>query len=90
MTFGAALGRHLGTGADRAGDGDQAGGLVLDEHPAGVAVAGDDVEGARREELGGDLGQRRVVSGVVSLGLSTMVLPAARAGAIFHTAIISG
>jgi hypothetical protein len=32
----------------------------------------------------------RVVSGVVSLGLSTMVLPAARAGAIFHTAMSSG
>ena len=33
---------------------------------------------------------RRVVSGVVSLGLSTTVLPAARAGAIFHTAMSSG
>jgi hypothetical protein len=32
----------------------------------------------------------RVVSGVVSLGLSTIVLPAARAGAIFHVAIIIG
>ena len=31
-----------------------------------------------------------VVSGVVSAGLSTIVLPAARAGPIFHTAIISG
>ena len=31
-----------------------------------------------------------VVSGVVSLGLSTTVLPAASAGAIFQTAIISG
>ncbi len=28
--------------------------------------------------------------GVVSAGLSTVVLPAAIAGAIFHTAIISG
>ena len=32
----------------------------------------------------------RVVSGVVSDGLSTMVLPAARAGPIFQTAIIIG
>ena len=32
----------------------------------------------------------RVELGVVSLGLSTTVLPAASAGAIFHTAIISG
>ena len=31
-----------------------------------------------------------VDSGVVSDGLSTTVLPAASAGAIFHTAIISG
>ena len=31
-----------------------------------------------------------VVSGVVSDGLRTMVLPAARAGAIFHIAIIIG
>ena len=31
-----------------------------------------------------------VVSGVVSLGLRTTVLPAARAGAIFQTAIIIG
>ena len=31
-----------------------------------------------------------VVSGVVSLGLSTTVLPAASAGAIFHIAIIIG
>ncbi len=31
-----------------------------------------------------------VVSGVVSAGLSTIVFPAASAGPIFHTAIISG
>lgn len=31
-----------------------------------------------------------VETGVVSEGLSTRVLPAAMAGAIFHTAIISG
>ena len=33
---------------------------------------------------------RTAVDGVVSAGLSTTVLPAARAGAIFQTAIISG
>ena len=32
----------------------------------------------------------RVDCGVVSLGLSTVVLPAAMAGAIFHTAMLSG
>ena len=43
------------------------------------------------QELGGDLGeQRRCVAGVVSLGLSTTVLPAAIAGANFQTAIIIG
>ncbi len=34
--------------------------------------------------------RRSVVSGVSSEGLSTTVLPAASAGAIFHAAIISG
>ena len=33
---------------------------------------------------------RRDETGVVSDGFSTMVLPAARAGAHFHTAIING
>ena len=33
---------------------------------------------------------RRVLAGVVSLGLRTIVLPAASAGPIFQTAIISG
>ena len=32
----------------------------------------------------------RVVTGVVSAGFSTSVLPVASAGPIFHTAIISG
>ena len=34
--------------------------------------------------------RRSVLTGVVSEGFSTMVLPAARAGAHFHTAIIIG
>ena len=33
---------------------------------------------------------RIVLTGVVGAGLRTIVLPAARAGAIFHTAIING
>ena len=33
---------------------------------------------------------RRVVTGVVSAGLRTIVFPVASAGPIFHTAIISG
>jgi hypothetical protein len=33
---------------------------------------------------------RNVVIGVVSAGLSTIALPVASAGPIFHTAIISG
>ena len=32
----------------------------------------------------------RLVSGVISAGLSTMVLPAAMAGSTFHAAICSG
>jgi hypothetical protein len=32
----------------------------------------------------------RLVSGVISLGLSTIVFPAATAGNIFHMAICSG
>ncbi len=34
--------------------------------------------------------KRTVVTGVVSAGLSTIVLPAASAGAIFQIAIING
>ena len=58
---------------------------------AGRAVAGDDVDDARRQ-----LGLRQMsakisaVSGVVSAGLSTTVLPHASAGAIFQASISSG
>ena len=47
----------LHAGADRAGDRDHLRGLVLDQRAAGVAVAGDDVEHARRQELLGQLGR---------------------------------
>ena len=44
-----------------------------------------------RQELLGDLGEQRGAgAGVVSLGLRTIVLPAARAGAIFQIIISSG
>ena len=60
-------GRDLGAGADRAGDRDEPGRRVLDEEAAGLAVAGDDVERAGREELGGELGQpQRALGGGVA------------------------
>ena len=51
--------RDLHAGPDRAGDRDHAGGLMRDQLAAGVAVAADHVEHARRQELGGDLGQQQ-------------------------------
>ena len=81
----------LHAGPHRAGDRDHLRGRVLDQRAAGVAVAADDVEDAGRQELLAR--SRRAAScdaGVVSLGLSTMVLPAASAGAIFQIIIISG
>ena len=56
-----------------------------------LAVASDHVEHARREDLARrSSASSSVVSGVVSAGLSTTVLPAASAGPSFHAAIISG
>ena len=63
---------------------------VLDQGPAGVPVAADDVEHPRRQDLAVSSAMSSVVTGVVSDGLSTMVLPAASAGANFQTAIIIG
>ena len=89
-SFGAASATWM-PGAGRAGDRDHRRHLVRDQRPAGVAVAADHVEDARREELAGDLGHEQPSeTGVVSLGLSTTQLPAASAGAIFQTAIIRG
>ena len=42
------------------------------------------------QDLGRQLGERSVVTGVVWAGFSTTVLPVASAGPIFQTAIISG
>ena len=50
---------HLHAGADRAGDRDERRRRVLDEHAAGLAVAGDDVEGALGQELRGELGEEQ-------------------------------
>ena len=81
----------LHPGPHRAGDRDHLRGLVLHQAAAGVAVAADDVEHARRQELLGQISASSVeLAGVVSLGLRTTVLPAASAGAIFQIIIISG
>ena len=75
----------------RAGERDLVDAGVLDQQPAGVAGAGDDVDDARRQVgLLADLGEQSAVSGVVSAGFSTTVLPHASAGAIFHASISSG
>ena len=82
--------RDLPAGPHAAGDGHHLGDGVAHQRPARVPVAADDVEHAGREDLPRHLGQHSVVTGVVSDGLRTTVLPAARAGAIFQTAIIRG
>jgi hypothetical protein len=64
--------------------------LVLDERAPTVAVAADDVQHARRQELGRELGEHHRGLGRLSAGFSTTVFPAASAGAIFQIAIISG
>ena len=92
LTSVAADAGDLHAGAHRAGDRDHLRGPVLDERAAGVAVAADDVEDARRQHSASLTSSaiRTVVTGVVSDGLRTTVLPAAMAGANFQTAIIIG
>jgi hypothetical protein len=63
---------------------------VLDERAAGVAVAGDDVEHAGRQELLAELGEQRGAGGRGVARLEDDGVAAARAGAIFQTIIISG
>ena len=66
-------------------------GWVTSSAPVGLAVAADRVEDAGGQDLGAPLGEDcSVVSGVVSAGFRTTVLPAASAGPIFQIAIISG
>ena len=63
----------------------------VDERGARAAVAGDDVDDARRQLGLAQTSQKSsAVSGVVSAGFSTTVFPAASAGAIFHASISSG
>ena len=79
-------------GRDVAGERDEPHVRVPDDARADrLAVAGDHVQDAGREiTSAASCANRSVVSGVCSDGLSTTTFPAASAGAIFQTAIISG
>ena len=55
-----------------------------------IAVAGDHVEHAGRDEVRDQLGEGEQVSGVCSDGLITTVLPVASAGPSFQLAMPSG
>ena len=62
-----------------------------DQRRPGRAVAGDDVDHARRQpRLAQISAKASAVSGVNSAGFSTTVLPQASAGAIFQASISSG
>ena len=61
-----------------------------DHRPAGVAVTADDVSTPAGRNSAAISASSVVEAGVVSLGLSTTVLPAAIAGANFQIAIIIG
>ena len=84
--------RDLLAGGDVAGERDQPDVRVADDPGAdGLAVAGDDVQDAGREDRPRrSCAKRSVVSGVCSDGFRTVTLPAASAGANFQIAIISG
>ena len=58
--------------------------------PAGVAVAADTLRTPAGRISAASSASRSVVTGVVSAGLSTIVLPVASAGPIFQIAISSG
>ena len=76
----------------RAGEGDLVDAGMRDQRLAGAAVAGDDVDHARRQPDLARTARRSAsaVSEVNSAGLSTTVLPIASAGAIFQASISSG
>ena len=57
---------------------------------AGLPVAETTLKHARRQDLAAISASSTVLTGVVSDGLRTTVLPAAIAGAIFQTAITIG
>ena len=77
---------------DVAGQGDEPDVGMRDEALAdGDTVTGDDAQDACRKDVGRELpANRSSDSGVCSDGFKTCVFPAARAGASFQTAIISG
>ena len=76
----------------RAGEGDLVDVGMPDQREPDLARAGDDVDDARRQVgLAADVREEeRRLSGVELAGLSTTVLPAASAGAIFQASISSG
>ena len=78
----ARLGADLAPDRGRAGEGDLVDAGVVDQRRAGLAVAGDDVEHARRAARPRARARRGAarVSGVCSAGFSTIVQPAASAG----------
>ena len=63
------------------------GGMEHQRVADGLTGAGDDVEDAGRQDVGGDLRQHQGVSGVRIDGLRMTVLPAASAGPIFQPAM---
>ena len=77
-------------GAGRSGDRDQLGDGVLGERRTGVPVAADQVADSRGKMSCIFSTIQYDDAGVVSDGLRTTVLPAARAGANFQTDIIIG
>ena len=76
----------------RAGERDLVDVGMIDDRRAGLAVAGHDVDHARRQSRASCTisANASAVSGVNSAGLSTIVFPAAIAGAIFHASMSSG
>ena len=75
----------------RTGEGDLVDALRLYERSARPSVTGDDVhDTGRKLGLPQHVGEQQRGQRVVSAGLSTTVLPAASAGAIFQASISSG
>jgi hypothetical protein len=90
LTWAAALSATCDAGPHRAGDGDHVGvGCSTSIRPVSRSPVTTLKVPAGRNSAAISASSR-VVSGVVSLGLRTTVLPAASAGAIFQTAIIIG
>ncbi len=84
---GSGLGDHAARGG-RTGEGDLGDALAAGQrHASFAAKAVDDVEHARRQQVGDHLARIRMEIGVDSAGFSTTQLPAARAGASFQAAI---